>query len=249
MAKSFLPIGYDHKRPLLSVITPVKNGANWISKCISTVAAIPIPFEHIIVDGYSSDATRKVVSSLGEHCITINESMPGAGMYSAINDGINVSCGKYIAYLNCDDRYLPASLAKAIILAERNSFDLLVCSGIIDNQDSFSYFRTKVPLFPSFFLRNAVIPTVQPSIIFSRRAYDRNPFDTSLKIIGDLDLFMRISLDTGCKLGSFADPVSIFTIHRESLGSTSQQLHKVEMAKVKHLSYFKRIVLKFLRIF
>jgi len=71
---------------VLSVITPVRNGHRFMAACIEAVALQhPAPFEHIVVDGGSTDGTVEILRrSPG----VVWTSGPDRGMYDAINRGI-----------------------------------------------------------------------------------------------------------------------------------------------------------------
>ena len=46
---------------MISIVTPVLNGAKFIEKNIQSIQKLTIPFEHIIVDGGSTDDTLNIV--------------------------------------------------------------------------------------------------------------------------------------------------------------------------------------------
>ena len=86
---------------MLSIITPVLNGKVYIEENIKAISRLSVPFEHIIVDGGSTDGTIEKIS-LYPHVKLIMQNDRG-GMYSAINSGIKEASGEYVAYVNCDD--------------------------------------------------------------------------------------------------------------------------------------------------
>ena len=49
---------------MLSIITPVLNGEKFIEKNIISIQELSIPFEHIIVDGGSTDGTIDILKNL-----------------------------------------------------------------------------------------------------------------------------------------------------------------------------------------
>lgn len=103
------------EQPLLSVVTPVLNGARHIGKALASVRAIAlagVSVEHIIMDGGSSDATLDLVSScrhLPGSPITHVISEPDSGQADAINRGFSIASGKNLGWLNADDMYVPSS--------------------------------------------------------------------------------------------------------------------------------------------
>lgn len=102
--------------PLLSIITPVFNGAKHISACIDCVVAQNCArIEHIIVDGASTDGTTTVVREkmrLHPHIRLVSE--PDKGQSDAMNKGIKLARADYIGFLNVDDFYEPGALARIV---------------------------------------------------------------------------------------------------------------------------------------
>ncbi len=91
----------------ISIITPSFNQANWIEATIQSVLDQQYPnFEHIVVDGGSTDKTLEIVSRY-PHIRFIQEL--DLGQTHAINKGILHSTGDIIAYLNSDDIYRPGA--------------------------------------------------------------------------------------------------------------------------------------------
>ena len=96
------------QQPLISVVTPCLNAAAFIRDAINSVANVDgVAIEHIIVDGGSTDGTRKILQQY-EHLVIINGSDDGP--YDALNKGFERSTGEILAWLNADDFYLPQTL-------------------------------------------------------------------------------------------------------------------------------------------
>ncbi|WP_107671134.1 glycosyltransferase family 2 protein [Cyanothece sp. BG0011] len=99
---------------MISVITPVYNGASFIEACIKVVIEQNCSdFEHIIVDGGSQDNTVEIIKQYAEkypHIRWISEA--DQGQSDAMNKGIKMAKGDIIAILNVDDYYEPNVLNK-----------------------------------------------------------------------------------------------------------------------------------------
>jgi glycosyltransferase involved in cell wall biosynthesis len=98
--------------PILSIITPVFDGENFICDCIDSVATQNCAgVEHIIVDGGSADRTAQILRKEAEthsHLRWISE--PDRGQSDALNKGIAMAKAEYIGILNVDDFYEPGAL-------------------------------------------------------------------------------------------------------------------------------------------
>lgn len=91
--------------PAISIITPVFNGADTISDCLASIDRQScLPFEHIIINGNSTDKTAEIINSFDRpYRRVITE--PDKGIYDAMNKGIKLAAGDIIGILNADDFY------------------------------------------------------------------------------------------------------------------------------------------------
>jgi len=108
------------KNPLVSVVVPVFNGASFISRAMDSVLAQTCQdFEIIIVDDGSTDDTQAVLAQLcNQHFISCLY-QENAGPAQARNVGIESASGKYIAFLDCDDMWVPEKLALQMAILGR----------------------------------------------------------------------------------------------------------------------------------
>jgi glycosyltransferase involved in cell wall biosynthesis len=94
--------------PPLSVITPCRNGAEFIEDALRSVSRQPhVSVEHIVIDGASTDRTMEIVRQHG-NVRWISE--PDRGQSDAINKGFLLATGDLMGWLNVDDYYLPGGL-------------------------------------------------------------------------------------------------------------------------------------------
>jgi glycosyltransferase involved in cell wall biosynthesis len=88
---------------VISVITPSLNQARWLSANLSSVQAQTYrEFEHIVVDGGSTDGTIPLLHSAPNVAAYIE---PGTSQTEAINSAFAYSRGDIIAWLNSDDAF------------------------------------------------------------------------------------------------------------------------------------------------
>lgn len=106
--------------PLVTVVTPVYNVAKYVGETVDSVLRQTFTnFEYLVVDDGSEDNSADVVRAhVGDD--PRFRLMPGGhrGLSAARNTGIRESRGKYIAYLDGDDRWHPRFLEQQVALIE-----------------------------------------------------------------------------------------------------------------------------------
>ena len=101
------------KIPIISVIIPTYQRADLVAGAIESVLAQTYQdYEIIVVNDGSTDNTKEVLATFGNSITAIHQE--NRGLSAARNAGITISSGKYIAFLDDDDLWLPEKLAKQI---------------------------------------------------------------------------------------------------------------------------------------
>ena len=94
----------DGSAPLISVITVTYNAQDVIGKTLKSLEQQSFKdFEHIVVDGASSDKTIKLVNEASLPGIVVSE--PDKGLYDAMNKGLKLANGRYLIFLNAGDAF------------------------------------------------------------------------------------------------------------------------------------------------
>lgn len=97
------------KNPLVSIVIPVYNGANYMREAIDSALAQTYPnIEVIVVNDGSTDNTREIALSYGDR-IRYFEKENG-GVSTALNFGISEMRGEYFSWLSHDDIYYPQKI-------------------------------------------------------------------------------------------------------------------------------------------
>jgi glycosyltransferase involved in cell wall biosynthesis len=92
---------------IVSIITVVYNGARTISQTIESVCSQTVlPYEYIIIDGHSTDATLEIVKGYMKRYSFIKLwSGIEPGIYYAMNEALRLVNGKLVGMINSDDWY------------------------------------------------------------------------------------------------------------------------------------------------
>ena len=117
--------------PLVSIIIPVYNGANYMREAIDSALAQTYDNIEVIVvnDGSRDDGkTDRIAQSYGDSIRYFSKE--NGGCASALNFGIEKMQGEYFSWLSHDDRYLPEKIARQIdVLRELANKDTIVFGG------------------------------------------------------------------------------------------------------------------------
>jgi len=119
---------------LISVIIPVFNNINTISRAIESVLIQNLPvgydLECIVVDDGSTEDIQNYVKTKYTNVLCISK--PNGGAASARNVGLRQAKGDYIFFLDSDDQWLPNKLSYQIALFEKYP-NVVLASGRLRN--------------------------------------------------------------------------------------------------------------------
>jgi len=108
-------INTNTKQPLVSVIMPTYNHAQFIGEAIDSVLNQTYRnFELIIIDNYSEDDTEEIVLSYKDDRIKYLKFRNNGVIAASRNYGIRHSQGEYIAFLDSDDKWDKKKLEKQL---------------------------------------------------------------------------------------------------------------------------------------
>ena len=118
------------RQPLISVIVPVWNGEKYLAKCVESVISQSLKdMEIILVDDGSTDGTWALMERLAarDERIRILHQANG-GVSEARNAGIELSCGRYIRFVDADDCLPPDSMRHLAEKAQEDDCDLVLAA-------------------------------------------------------------------------------------------------------------------------
>lgn len=177
--------------PKISIITPSYNQAIYLEDNIQSVLAQNYPnFEHIVVDGGSTDDTVEILKKY-PHIIWISEK--DNGQADALAKGYRLASGEIIGWLNSDDFYEPNAFGK--VVAAYNSSPNAWYIGNLNVYDTVSK-NKKFYKTPNVGKYLAVNPYVvrQPAAFYSSYIIKKaGGFDPTFYMVMDYDLWSRIN--------------------------------------------------------
>lgn len=126
----------DVSYPKVSVIIPAYNRESFIRETVDSVLEQTYPnIELIVVDDGSTDNTLKILKEFGKKLVLLQHlNGENKGQSAAINLGIKVSSGEYIAILDSDDLFAPLKIELQVNFLEKNyEIGLVYANGIAIN--------------------------------------------------------------------------------------------------------------------
>jgi len=212
--------------PQISVVITCFNGRKFLREAVQSVLAEECPgTEVLVIDDGSSDGSLEVVADLPIRTIALGENK---GFPAALNAGLDAALGRYITFLDCDDRFTPGALRwrldwlnlhpEAAALAGRPA-------AIIDETGKtlpeFPHvlregFQSPRKLTLDFFQAGGLYPVPMWNYLFHRSLLNQvGKFDESLKIACDFQYLLRVLEVT--EIPVVFEPVVERRLHGENL--------------------------------
>ena len=186
--------------PLVSIIINCYNGARYLREALDSVYQQTFKdYEIVFWDNQSTDDSDKIARSY-EEPLKYFRGEKFLPLGAARNAAIEKATGKYIAFLDCDDIWLPEKLEKQVALLESNQELGLVYSDcyIIDSAGTAAektYFFDKKPLRGMTFkelVQANPIPLL--TAIITKGAFNKaGVFNPRYEISEEYDLWLRIA--------------------------------------------------------
>lgn len=108
--------------PVVTVVIPTYNQAGYLREALASVLAQSFhDWEVIVINNFSEDDTVAVVESFADFRIKLEHFRNNGVIGASRNRGIALARGRYIAFLDSDDAWLPGKLARCIPYLEQGA--------------------------------------------------------------------------------------------------------------------------------
>ncbi len=216
--------------PQVSVVIPSYNHAGYLREAVDSVLAQTLPdLELIVVDDGSTDDSLRVLAGVADPRMRVVP-QGNQGAHAAINRGLGLASGEYLAVLNSDDQYTPDRLEKLVGVLERNPALGIAGSHItvIDRQGrplgvKTGYanlspwaldfparsFRAGTDLHAALLTENYFATT--SNFVFTRRCWEQTGAFRRLRYVHDWDFALRAAPHFGLHLEP--EPLMKYRVH------------------------------------
>ena len=213
-----------------------------MASCIKSVESqLYGDFEHLFIDGFSTDDTVPLIRKYQARCpgkVRLHQLEP-TGVTRAMNEGIAVSKGEVVMHLHADDGLAgPDVLGSVKELFDRSRATVIVGNCLLAGNTDLTQTWPKNPLARAIY--KSLIPVIMfhlnpiphPSTYLSRSVFDRHGrFDEEYKVVMDYDFWFRI---IGKERFLTTDKVlSIYQFHADTISTRQMELGLKEMDRIR----------------
>lgn len=194
----------ETQKPTVSVVIPAFNAAPYIAEALDSVFAQTFQdFEIIVINDGSPDTEQleKAIEPFLERIVYLKQENRGPS--GARNAGIVRARGKYIAFLDSDDLWMPQYLSEQIkCLESSGALNMIYSDALLCGESPLSgksYFEAfppgNPPIFQNLLTRGSIL--THCVLVRKRVLLEVGLFDEEFRLLEDIDLWLRIANHDG----------------------------------------------------
>ena len=213
-----------------SIITPSFRSSAWLRLCIASVADQQgVQVEHIVQDSCSDDDTRNWLPQDRRVNAVIEKD---SGMYDAVNRGYRRASGDILAYLNCDEQYLPGALKSVeSFFANNPSVEVALAGSVITDAEGqyICHRHLMVPDRRHVWFR---FPILTSSVFIRRKVIHERGlwFDARWRDLGDFHWFLAL-LKNRVPMAVCPEFVAVFADTGENMNLKPNAIREMEATR------------------
>ena len=223
--------------PLVSVIIPAYNAAEYIGKTLESVFAQTFSNYEVIVINDGSPDTPQFLEVLQPYRDRIHYlEQQNQGPSAARNTGILVAQGEYIAFLDSDDCWFPAYISEQLrVLNGSPPMSLVYCDALRVGANS-GRWRTCMDGSPSSgpvtfesLVREQCVVLTSFTVVLRQAVLDAGLFDPAFRRSEDFDLWLRIA-HRGSRMTYHRTILGEHTLREDGLSNDRDGLRQAQVA-------------------
>lgn len=235
----------------ISVIIPILNSGKFIEKAVDSVLIQSEVDELIIVDDGSTDNSLSICNRLAKNNEKIkifqHQDKKNHGRSASRNLGIKKAKGKFVAFLDADDYYLPNRFKLDLKILNNNA----ECDGVYNaisaefyrQSTNFEKIKLKLTTLSEKIEHCKLFEKIGPighngyfsgiGLTVRRNIFDKvGYFNSDLEVAEDTELWLKMTLITKLKPGNIKKAVAMRGVHDNNISFKNEKLYLVNNLKM-----------------
>lgn len=207
------------QQPLVSIVMPFFNAAEYIGFAVESLIGQTYPYwEAILINDGSTDSSLEQIGKWQDSRLKLVNLTENKGIVHALNVGLSLAAGKYIARMDADDICIPERLAKQVAVMEANPNLTVLGSAawVIDEAgqltgQQMARPQTDAEIKASLFFG---CPFIHPTIMMRKSVLENHgiTYDSSIQYAQDYVLYSHLwKLGAMCNL---PEPLLNYRVHQ-----------------------------------
>jgi len=229
--------------PLISVILPAFNCAQYLNQAIDSILAQTLDdFELLVIYDESSDETRSIIESyVSQDVRVILIEGQKARLVGALNQGISLAKGKYIARMDADDVSLPTRFEKQVQAMEQYALDFCGCNMVMMDQMGKPIKEVVMPQTTDLITITlaCTVPFAHGSVMMRKLFLDQNQLLYQAGASAEDYDFWCNAFALGANFGNINEPLfhyrhfpqSLSNVHAKVVGQHTQSIRRLYVQK------------------
>ena len=215
-------------RPQFSIITPSFRQLDWLKLCAASIAdQTGVRVEHIVQDAGTGPELEAWAAGRKTLALHVEKDR---GMYDAVNRGLRRASGEILAYLNCDEQYLPGTLsAVADYFKAHPEVDVVFGNAlVVDSAGRYLCSRAALPPM-KYHTWVCTLSVFTAATFFRRRLIDEEKlfFSDEWRAVGDAVWNLELRRHK-VRMGALGRTVATFTFTGDNLITAPNSVQEQE---------------------